>query len=188
MTKPNRIRPLSFQQLQERQLFAGDVASTANDVPAGAEPALTEESEFSVATNAEIVTEPDFDVNDDGVVSALDALMVINAMNQIDQPNRVEGEQITDDVACDINLDGNVSARDALMIINEMNRMEQERRGGGCSCGGVGCPACGGPASSINETAPVDGPITFTITSTEEIVNGSAGGCGCGGIGCAACV
>ena len=58
------------------------------------------------------------DVNDDGVVSVIDALSVINAMTRPD-PSSID--QFTD-----VDNDGRQSARDALMVINRLNRPDQE--------------------------------------------------------------
>lgn len=54
------------------------------------------------------------DVNDDGVVSSLDALMVINAMN--------EGSPHDRRMFTDVNNDGRRSAVDALLVVNRINR------------------------------------------------------------------
>lgn len=186
MSKPNQVRTLSFQPLQDRQLLAADVAIQASDVqPAAVESTSSEQ--VSLDASAEVVSQPAYDVNADGSVSALDALMVINAMNQVDSMNGGEGEQASDDAVCDINQDGNVSAMDALMIINEMNRLEQERSGGTCSCGGVGCAACVETAASDEDALPAAPPNKFFIPETEETLFVWTGGCSCGGIGCAAC-
>lgn len=58
------------------------------------------------------------DVNDDGVVSVIDALSVINAMSRPDQ-TRI-------DQFSDVDNDGRHSPRDVLMVINRLNRPEQE--------------------------------------------------------------
>ncbi|MFG0288803.1 MAG: peroxidase family protein [Rhodopirellula sp. JB044] len=54
------------------------------------------------------------DVNDDGEVSAVDALMIINAINRHDVS---DGDMFTD-----VNNDGKRSALDALRVINRLNR------------------------------------------------------------------
>lgn len=58
------------------------------------------------------------DVNDDGVVSVIDALSVINAMSR---PDQARVDQFTD-----VDNDGRHSPRDVLMVINRLNRPEQE--------------------------------------------------------------
>jgi VCBS repeat-containing protein len=59
------------------------------------------------------------DVNRDGAISAVDALMVINQLNQgTDSHSKIaEGEQ----VSVDVNADGLVSAADALIVINALD-------------------------------------------------------------------
>lgn len=61
------------------------------------------------------------DVDASGLVSAADALQVINRLNRFqgsDLPNdRPEGQPF-----CDTNGDGSVSALDALLVINALNR------------------------------------------------------------------
>lgn len=58
------------------------------------------------------------DVNDDGVVSVIDALSVINAMSR---PDQTRIDQFTD-----VDNDGRHSPRDVLMVINRLNRPEQQ--------------------------------------------------------------
>ncbi len=53
------------------------------------------------------------DVNNDGLVSAIDALVTINSLN-----NRT---QINEDMFVDVNDDGACTAIDALMVINQLN-------------------------------------------------------------------
>ncbi|MCA9157620.1 MAG: hypothetical protein KDA72_04795 [Planctomycetales bacterium] len=60
------------------------------------------------------------DVNDDGLVSPMDALMVINAINQ-----RSQREDLN---FIDVNNDGLLSPQDALFVINRLNRGEQGSR------------------------------------------------------------
>ncbi len=88
--KSRRRRPLRTETLEQRQLLAGDI-----DV--GRHNAI----------------EPE-DVNNDGIVSSLDALMVINAMNQ---ESPADNGMFTD-----VNNDGRRSAVDALFVINRLNR------------------------------------------------------------------
>jgi peroxidase len=60
------------------------------------------------------------DVNDDGLVSPMDALMVINAINQRSQRDDLN--------FIDVNNDGLLSPQDALFVINRLNRGEHESR------------------------------------------------------------
>ncbi|EMI55866.1 hypothetical protein RSSM_02698 [Rhodopirellula sallentina SM41] len=61
------------------------------------------------------------DVNEDGYVTARDALAVINILND-QHGNRISGEPIAQNRA-DVNLDGEVTSVDALRIINHLNVM-----------------------------------------------------------------
>ncbi|MCC9656228.1 matrixin family metalloprotease [Rhodopirellula sp. JC737] len=63
------------------------------------------------------------DVNQDNSTSALDALMIINVLNQ------TSGEDLTNEDfsgLCDVNGDGDISSIDALMVINAMNESSVE--------------------------------------------------------------
>ncbi|MEM8670873.1 MAG: Calx-beta domain-containing protein [Planctomycetota bacterium] len=62
-----------------------------------------------------------FDVSGDGRVTALDALRVLNRLQEI-QP---EGEFVFTREATDVNGDGNTTALDALLVINELSRQHQ---------------------------------------------------------------
>ena len=55
------------------------------------------------------------DVNHDGAVSALDALIVINTLNTQYNSAAVSGESI---MSVDVNNDGTVTALDALVVVN----------------------------------------------------------------------
>lgn len=87
------IRSLRGEKLQSRELLAADFS-----VPAESEPSIY------------------MDVNRDDLVSARDALAVINYLNA-DQPDLTDAA-IAD---LDVNDDGNVTAVDALQIINYLN-------------------------------------------------------------------
>ncbi len=145
-----------------------------------------------VAEATSQITFDSMDANRDGKVSALDALMVINYLNrtQYADGERASGTADTDTAQVyDLNLDGRVSAVDALMVINAMNRAEHIRRFGGCSCGGLGCPAC---SASTEQSFPdlIGGPPSEQAVTYEEVVSDfsfPSGGCSCGGLGCAAC-
>ena len=90
-------------------------------------------AEVAVQVTSEAVTSVDFvfpsadtgmrlDVTNDGIVTAMDALQVIN---RIQSSLTAEGEQIVDAAirqATDVNGDGDTSAIDALLIINHLAR------------------------------------------------------------------
>ncbi len=62
-----------------------------------------------------------FDVNGDGRVSALDALMIINELSGRSSQGRiVAGSELTGTSSLDANGDGYVTALDALMVINHL--------------------------------------------------------------------
>ncbi|WP_197167606.1 Calx-beta domain-containing protein [Neorhodopirellula pilleata] len=65
------------------------------------------------------------DTSGDGVTTALDALMVINALNR---NQFAEGEPLPNtDALLDVNADGYVSALDALIVINHLSQTSMQR-------------------------------------------------------------
>ena len=68
----------------------------------------------ATATSSSAGARSSIDVNADGGVSAVDALMVINSLN-----DSAEGESRS--VLSDVNGDGQVTALDALQVINYLN-------------------------------------------------------------------
>ncbi|WP_404309931.1 dockerin type I domain-containing protein [Neorhodopirellula lusitana] len=69
------------------------------------------------------------DVNEDGIVSAIDALTIVNQMNRqgINDPTQADDDvdqQRGQGRMTDVNNDGRDSALDALMVINRLNRDE----------------------------------------------------------------
>ncbi|MEM6978033.1 MAG: dockerin type I domain-containing protein, partial [Planctomycetota bacterium] len=65
-----------------------------------------------------------FDVNDDGFVSAVDALRIINRLNQTQAAGEPAGNTATTNPPndyFDVSGDGRVTALDALMVINRLN-------------------------------------------------------------------
>lgn len=62
------------------------------------------------------------DVNDDGVVSPVDALLIINEMSRIDSPEGEEGSLVASAFYHDVNGDSNISGIDALQVINYLTR------------------------------------------------------------------
>ncbi|MEM9364571.1 MAG: spondin domain-containing protein [Planctomycetota bacterium] len=67
------------------------------------------------------------DVNRDGRVSALDALLVINFLNEFGSVETIADEAQATGLSLDVGDDGLVSARDALLVINELNLIAQSR-------------------------------------------------------------
>jgi hypothetical protein len=68
-------------------------------------------------------TNPDnaLDVNGDGIVSALDALIVINALNLLSLAESAARSGAGDDYYLDVDGNGLLTAADALMVINHLN-------------------------------------------------------------------
>ena len=125
--------PLHMERLETRVLLAADFQLMRNPV------------------------EP-MDVNDDGEVSPLDALMIINEIN-----GRRGGAGPPDagDPAgggrrgfVDVNGDRVVSPLDALMVINGINDRTRGRGGGG---DGTGQRGGNDPVGDASEPAPIDG-------------------------------
>jgi hypothetical protein len=69
------------------------------------------------------------DVSGDSLITAIDALLVINAINQGKTGRLPPGPTFSDELV-DVNADGNLSAIDALLVINLLNRAEGESQGG----------------------------------------------------------
>ncbi|MFK8114500.1 MAG: Ig-like domain-containing protein [Rubripirellula sp.] len=62
------------------------------------------------------------DVNNDGFVSPVDALLIINEMSRIDTIEGEEGSFVASRYFHDVNGDDNISGIDALQVINYLNR------------------------------------------------------------------
>ncbi len=114
---------------------AGKNILIQDDPPSGAEGESTAQNTTVVVGDA-TVSEPATvaypllkrDVNGDGRVTAIDALMIIN---QISRLNRASSNQLRDEdnSAFDVNGDDRVSALDALMVINAIRRKDLLSRG-----------------------------------------------------------
>jgi hypothetical protein len=89
------------------------------------------------------------DVNNDGNVSAIDALLVINTLNGIQLNGSGEGES-TSRFFPDTSGDGRVSALDALLVINQLNSRSQGGSGEGEASGSLSAPLVSGSASGLN--------------------------------------
>ena len=92
------------------------------------------------------------DVNADGQVQPLDALLVINRLRR--NQSGILGPRTGDDVAIDVSNDGVLSPLDALLVINFLRRSEREGAGEDDSGGGL----AEGEAASIHVSAmpPID--------------------------------
>lgn len=69
------------------------------------------------------------DVNRDGIVSARDALNVINALGRLGNAEGESSSPSSDRANEDVNADGQVSALDALIVINSLGRQTAEAAG-----------------------------------------------------------
>ena len=146
-SNPSR-RAMRMESLENRQLLAGDVevlgsASVSDSIVVAPTAAIVAESDSG--SNSIVTQHNQLDTNRDGIVSALDALMVVNFLNrQSESEGESSTNQALDDESnqFDVNLDGRVSSFDALLVINAIDRAETLNQSGGCPCGGVGCPAC----------------------------------------------
>ncbi|MEL7263284.1 MAG: dockerin type I domain-containing protein [Planctomycetota bacterium] len=63
------------------------------------------------------------DVNGDGLVSAIDALLIINFLNQHGVSDTISDEAQATGLDLDVGGDTRISAIDALAVINELNRL-----------------------------------------------------------------
>ena len=89
-----------MESLETRALLAGDLAA-----------------------GAEITEFEPMDVNQDGTISAQDAIMVLNAMlSQAASDETSNVDEAGWDEALDVNSDGALSPQDALMVLNRMQR------------------------------------------------------------------
>jgi hypothetical protein len=74
----------------------------------------------SAARTTAMASTASLDTNADGVVSPIDALLVINELNKeglaVASPARLNSS-----LACDTNRDGSISPLDALLVINQLN-------------------------------------------------------------------
>jgi len=102
---------------------------------------------FSAAISAWQNPEDRYDVNNDGRISALDALQVINALN-FQGPGVLIGSGLPSPPYVDVNGDGRLSALDALLVINILNT----RAGGSGGEGETGGGETGGSENGGGET------------------------------------
>jgi peroxidase len=117
-------RRLRYELLDHRQLMAGDLAMPA------AEDFLQE------------------DVDRDGVVAPLDALLVLNEMRF-----RHDGSSASPSRHADVNRDGIISPLDAITVINRLNREHRQQT----DRDPIAPPSVPLPAGSVSETHSIDG-------------------------------
>jgi large repetitive protein len=123
---------------------------------------------FTNMTNA-------YDVNADGVVSPMDALLIINALNSGGSRNLGGGEGEQNKLYFDVNADGALSPLDALLVINYLNT-----RGAGEGEGaetlmavlGSGALAPSGAATKVCDPV-VTAPETLAAASGTSLTSAS---------------
>jgi len=108
MNAYSRTHRFAIEELDTRQMLTGLLGATC-ECPME-EPPIP----VSPQTNAFIPT----DVNDDGHISPLDALLVINELNGLDSGIA----NTTSDQMKDVDGDGLISPRDALQVVNELSQ------------------------------------------------------------------
>lgn len=106
-------RRLLTEMLEKRQLFAGDLNPLLDA------PVIEDVDDYAVAHNYW----NKFDVNNDGQVTALDALRVINFMNESAQ-GEPSSAMLMGVGFVDVNADHQISALDALQVVNQLNGPE----------------------------------------------------------------
>ena len=97
LNRPNRIRRL-FEQLEDRIVLTGW-------------------TNFYDA----------MDVNNDGLHSAVDALLIVNRLNE-GQGGDLEGQAVGNDPLLDVDRDNRLSPTDALIVVNSLNDAEPVQR------------------------------------------------------------
>jgi hypothetical protein len=146
-TRRRRTRSLRVEPLEQRCLLAGDLV----DFPALApdlhmpltgvvmEQLQTRAAEYGVSS-ADLLQIYElrhvWDVNADGSITPLDALLVINQLNR-GGARQVADQSRSDVVQYDVNRDGLVSPMDALHVINGLNRRQFANRSWWQQDGGV---------------------------------------------------
>ncbi|MGI8982732.1 MAG: dockerin type I domain-containing protein [Pirellulaceae bacterium] len=98
------------------------------------------------------------DVNDDGFVSAIDALVGINYINTHDATLPLPPERPDGDNYYDVNNDGYATAGDVLLVINELNKPPPSG-GEGFSGGGSGGFGSGSGGGANGEADPLAQPL-----------------------------
>ncbi|TWU03089.1 Ig-like domain-containing protein [Neorhodopirellula pilleata] len=117
----NSKRRLLSENLENRQLLAGDLGMVSSEPAADV---YQDVDDYSIAHNYWNA----YDVDNSGEVTALDALRIINYLNE-----SPEGEMTSESVQfvgfVDVNEDHVVTALDALMVINELNSVGEAEAG-----------------------------------------------------------
>jgi hypothetical protein len=125
----------------------------------GINPADVAVTNLDDPTDLPLLAELNFDVNRDGRVSPIDALLVINRLN--DKAAALAASALQDlawQNEFDVNRDGRISPLDALLVINELNRRNRKR---------VEQPDAP-PAAAAEPTASVSGDVVLVEASARR--------------------
>ncbi len=110
--------PHSFSQ--KLTAFADVAFFTSQDQTVLVDQTSSEVNTIDVQALDQVIAAVDLDTNQDGLVTALDALLIINRLNA-DAP----ADELDFDAMYDINKDGVVTPVDVLLVINELNASDQ---------------------------------------------------------------
>ena len=115
--------PLGVAHATSLNGFAGPYFIAAIDDPSGpiGEPAAEAEADepMELALTTTAPSAPTFDPSGDGALTAMDALLVINALNQQSAGTAPTDAELA---SLDVNGDGRLTAVDALLVLNELNQ------------------------------------------------------------------
>ena len=127
--KQLKLRSTEFVRLADQQDI--QVRVTVQDASANFLP-ITGTFVLEVLENPNPFHNPNnnFDVNDDGKVTPLDALLIINSIARNGGSGPISGFP-SPDRFYDVNGDGRITPLDALLIINYLNRISRGSRGNG---------------------------------------------------------
>ncbi len=120
------------------------------------------------------------DVNGDGLVTALDALIVINALNS-QGPGPLGSPPVGAHDYLDVTGTGSLSAIDALEIINELNSQASAAASSAVASPAVAAPALAAPGVSVTVSAVAEpanttnlSPVAFTLASQTHVTSTSS--------------
>jgi hypothetical protein len=127
---------------------------------------------FRVSGNSWQNPQNRLDVNSDQVVSALDVLLIVNAINQHGGPRDLAVTNYQAPPYIDVNADGVASALDALLIVNSINATGDTAASGGAAEGEAATVlSSNGPAAAPlagDRQVPVSLPVDRLAESWSE--------------------
>ena len=144
--RSDQKRKLQLESLENRQLLAADLAFDAVGACHAEAPAL-------YWHNIQAPT----DIDNDGELSPLDALLVVNELNVSGGGALAHSANAVDSYRVDVNADGQLTPIDALMIINQLNT-------GGASTS---------PFDDFEADCKSSNAIEFQGTPTQFVLNSS---------------